>query len=434
MREAAALKILVLSNLYPPDMIGGYELGCRQAVEALRSHGHEVRVLTSNPRRPVPPEPGVARRLRLTEIWSEYLYQKGLPVTAHLTQSQSHRIGAANVHALLDELEDFQPDVVYAWMLAGVGGLGLMACLEYLKVPWVWHLMDDLPLMLCRSAGALVPTYAREFERLLGNGRFLACSQQLVDEIEAGGIPLGKAVEVVPNWYAGPIISPRSNYLEGGRLRIAAAAGQIDRRGDKGIDLVIESAALLRDQGHSRFHVDIYGNVVDPYFPDLILARGLREFVTLKGPVPQTELQARFADYDLFAFPTRPREPFSFVALEASARGCVPLMTRTCGNAEWFVHGVHVLKAPRTAEAFARSFAAVLDGTIDLGPIGHRLAAVVRRDFHLDAIVTRLEHTLAEAADQPRDGGGTAEEAYRLALLAERLSRVLIQESLRDCA
>ncbi len=340
------MKILVLSNLYPPDMIGGYELGCRQAVEALRARGHEVRVLTSAPRRPVPTEPGVSRRLRLAEIWSPYLFEKSQPVTAYLTQSESHRIDAANVHALLDELDGFRPDVAYAWMLAGVGGLGLMACLEYLRVPWVWHLMDDLPLMLCRSAGALVPTYAREFERLLGGGRFLACSQQLVDEIEAGGVRLGDAVEVVPNWFAGPIPPPREGYLEGGQLRIAAAAGQIDRRGDKGIDLVIESAALLRDQGHKHFRVEIYGNVVDPYFPDLILARGLRDLVTLKGAVPQAELQASFGDYDLLAFPTRPREPFSFVALEASARGCVPVMTRVCGNAEWFVHGVHVLKAP----------------------------------------------------------------------------------------
>lgn len=428
------MKILVVSNLYPPDVIGGYELGCRQAVEALRARGHEVRVLTSAPRRPVPPEPGVARRLRLTEIWSPYLFLKSLPVTAHLGQSDSHRIDAANVHALLDELDGFRPDVAYAWMLAGVGGLGLMACLEYLKVPWVWHLMDDLPLMLCRSAGALVPGYAREFERMLGGGRFLSCSRQLVDEIEAGGVRLGDAVEVIPNWYAGPVPAAGRGYLPGGCLRIAAAAGQIDRKGDKGIDLVIESAALLKEMGQDGFHVDVFGHVADPYFPDLILARGLRGVVALRGPLPQAELRERFSEYDLFAFPTRPREPFSFAALEASARGCVPVMTRTCGNAEWFVHGVHVLKAPRTAQAFARTFASVLDGSIDLAPIGGRLVTAIRRDFHLDVVAPRIERALGEVAARPRVGAGTAGEAYRLALLAERLSRVLIQESLRESA
>ena len=41
------MKILVVSNLYPPQHVGGYELGCRDVVEKLRARGHNVRVLTS---------------------------------------------------------------------------------------------------------------------------------------------------------------------------------------------------------------------------------------------------------------------------------------------------------------------------------------------------------------------------------------------------
>ncbi len=428
------MKVLVLTNLYPPDVIGGYELGCRQAVEALRRLGHEVRVLTAAPRRPVPPEPGIRRTLRLTEIWSHYLFAKSHPVTAHLAQSESHRVNAANVHALLEELADFRPDVAYPWMLAGVGGLGLMGCLEYLRVPWVWHLMDDLPRLLCESAGRLVPGFVREFERHLGGGKYLACSRQLVDEIEAAGVPLGPDVEVIPNWVEGPIPPPRGRYLQDGRLRIAAAAGMIDRRIDKGIDLVIEAAALLKARGHGNFQVDVFGQVADPSFEELIHARNLSSCVTLRGPMAQAELVDLYSEYDLFAFPTRPREPFGFAALEAASRGCVPVMTAACGIAEWFVHGAHVLKAPRSAEAFARAFASVIEGTIDLAPIGRRLAAVVRRDFHIDALAPRIERALSEAGSRPRDGAGTPEDAYRLALLGERLAKVLIQESLRDCA
>ena len=46
------MKVLAISNLYPPDLMGGYELGCRQMVEALCRRGHEVRVLTTVPRVP----------------------------------------------------------------------------------------------------------------------------------------------------------------------------------------------------------------------------------------------------------------------------------------------------------------------------------------------------------------------------------------------
>jgi glycogen synthase len=41
------MRVLVLSNFYPPHFIGGYELGCRDVVEGLKARGHDVRVLTS---------------------------------------------------------------------------------------------------------------------------------------------------------------------------------------------------------------------------------------------------------------------------------------------------------------------------------------------------------------------------------------------------
>ncbi len=422
------MKVLVLTDLYPPDVMGGYELGCRQAVDALRSRGNEVRVVTSAPKVPVDRESHVHRSLKLVDAWSHYLFVHSAPVTAHLDQGESLRVSAFNVHALLQEIEDFQPDVVYVWMLVGVGGLGLMACLHHLRIPWVWHLMDDVPVMLCKSAGRLVPTFAGEFSRQL-RGHYLLCSQQLADEISLGGVRLNGTVEILPNWVVGPDLPRRKSYLEGGILKIISAASVIDRQIDKGMDLLIESAARLRELGHEKFQVEIYGRVTDGYCPHLIQKYGLGDLVFLRGSRTQGELSTLFAQADVFAFPTRAREPFGFAPLEAAARGCVPVMSHTCGIAEWFVHGVHVLKATRTAEAFARSFSSMLEGSIELSSIGRRVAAVVKRDFHLDAIIPRIEHALMTASRAGREGAGTAADAYRLAVLAERLSKVMIQQA-----
>jgi glycogen synthase len=43
----ARLRVLAISNLYPPFYLGGYELGCHDVVERLRERGHRVAVLTS---------------------------------------------------------------------------------------------------------------------------------------------------------------------------------------------------------------------------------------------------------------------------------------------------------------------------------------------------------------------------------------------------
>src|SRR5687768_4307316 len=58
------MRILVITNLFPPVVIGGYELGCAQQVAVLRARGHDVDVLTSEWRRDeAPSQPGVHRLL-----------------------------------------------------------------------------------------------------------------------------------------------------------------------------------------------------------------------------------------------------------------------------------------------------------------------------------------------------------------------------------
>jgi glycogen(starch) synthase len=424
------VRILVVSNLYPPDYMGGYELGCRQMVDALRGRGHEVRVLTTVPRAPVPSEPHVRRTLRLTDIFSHYLFTHSAPITSMLAEAESHHINAANVHALLAELEDFRPDVTYVWMTIAVGGLGLLGCLHYLGKPWVWHLMDCVPLVLCHSSIRQQPVYASALEGLLRDGCYIACSRHVVEEIERGGVRLGPNVKLIPNWVEGEPAPPHRAYLPDGRLRIATAAAQIKVGLDKGIELLIEAAALLREAVCVDFEIDIYGQVIDHSYESTIRARGLDSIVRLRGPRTQAQLLDLYGRYDLFAYPTREREPFGFAALEAGARGCVPVMSRICGIAEWLADGVHVIKAERTPEAFARAFADVLAGRIDLAPIGRRLAGVIRRDFHINAVAPRIERVLEQESGRPREPGGNPDDAYRLAVLAERLNRVLVHHAL----
>ena len=42
------MKILIVTNLYPPHHHGGYELRCQQVAEHLQGQGHDVQVVTSS--------------------------------------------------------------------------------------------------------------------------------------------------------------------------------------------------------------------------------------------------------------------------------------------------------------------------------------------------------------------------------------------------
>jgi glycogen(starch) synthase len=422
------MTVLVVSNLYPPDFIGGYELGCRQVVDSLRGRGHEVRVLSSIPRTPVPAAPHVRRRLKLiAHQWDPYLLEKSASVSVYLAEAEALYINANNVFTLIEELEDFRPDVVYLWNLVGLGGLGLVGCLHHLQVPWVWHLMDSVPLVICARQGKAISVLASEFQRQV-SGTYLACSRGLVKEIEAGGVRLNGEVEIVPNWVSDVPLSRRTSYLQDGILRIASA-GQLARH--KGVDLTIAAAGLLKDWGYHNFQVDLFGQAEDSTFQVMVQKLGVSDRVTFRGVLTQPELMRLYEHYDLFAFPTWEREPFGFAPLEAAASGCLPVMSQVCGISEWMVHGVHCLKVPRTAEAFAEIFRQVLDGRLDLEPLGRRASAMVRRDLHLDALIPRIERALERAARTSMPPGGSSTDAYRLALLAEKLTQVLIHEAFR---
>jgi glycosyltransferase involved in cell wall biosynthesis len=420
------VRILVLSNLYPPDFLGGYELVCAQAVDALRARGHEVCVLTSAARSLAPAAAHVRRLFQMSEVYDYYSTSHLTPLTYKLMQVRSSFINAHNVHSLLVTLESFQPDVVYLHNLLGLGGLGLLGCLHHLRIPWVWQLGDCVPRQLCSLGTVAVPALVAEYNRQL-RGHYVACSRRLIDEIQAVGLRLDGQFEVLPNWVTTTRSLARREYFRGGRLRIVSA-GQIGPH--KGTDLLIQTATRLRELGYENFKFDMYGNVTDSLFQCHIDRCGLRPWVTLQGPRTRDELDQLFAEYDVFAFPTWAREPFGVAPLEAAAWGCVPVMSQCCGIAEWLVHGVHCLKAPRTVAGFTRVFADILDGKIDLQPLARRVSTTVRRDFHLAALLPSIERALVACAARPRAGAGSTADAYQLALLAERSAQALVHDSL----
>jgi len=418
------MKILVLSYLYPPDIIGGYELGCKQAVDGLREQGHEVHVLTSTPRTPVRAEPHVFRRFHLTDVWYNAKRTQSHPAVNQVWEVDAKWFSSHNIHFLIHEIESFQPEVVYVWMLEGVGGLGLIGCLEYLKIPWVWHLMDEVPALLCSNNWKIVPKLAQVFNRLI-SGHYYVCSHAMQRRMAAKGLVLAGDVELVPNWVVGDRPPARTHFYRSGCLKIVSA-GRVTR--DKGIDLLVDAAIVLRNRGITDFQIDVYGPIVDGSIPELARQQGLGDLVRFVGTRSQDELASLFTDYDLFAFPTEDREPFGFAPLEAAARGCVPLISEICGIAEWLVHGVHCFKTRRRAESFADFFAEVISGKMVLAAIGRRVQAVVWRDFHLNSVLPAIERGLKLASESSREGAGSSDEVYRIALMAERVAHDLVQE------
>jgi glycosyltransferase involved in cell wall biosynthesis len=300
-----------------------------------------------------------------------------------------------------------------------------MATAQHLGYPWVMHIMDAVPKVLCTLPFRVRPEVGQAFSRVL-RGHYLCCSQTVLDEIVSGGVPIADQARVIPNWVTTAGSPGRTEYRPGGRMRVVSA-GSISV--NKGMDVLIRAAGLLRDRGRNDFSVDVYGPCHDPFFPALVKQLDLEDRVRLCGVRTQAELIELYPTYDVFAFPTWEREPMAFAPMEAAAHGCAVVMSRVCGNSEWFVDGLDCVKADRTPEGFASALEALATGQLSLPEIARRGMNTILRSFRLDKIIDQIQRELALAAAAPPPATVAPPDAYRLALLAEKTFHALIQET-----
>lgn len=122
------MRILVVNNLYPPVVVGGYEAECHDVVEHLR-HSHEVTVLTSVRGRETPDTEPRIRRL--------------LPFVSH-DKRDSFRapiLALRAVRVVRATLEDVRPELVYVWNGAQLPHAALRV-LDYNGVPLAYRVCE----------------------------------------------------------------------------------------------------------------------------------------------------------------------------------------------------------------------------------------------------------------------------------------------------
>ncbi len=118
------MKILIVSNLYPPHYVGGYELRCSQVGEFLHKAGHDVRVLTSSYRQPT--EANGSTKCGGESVGGipveRSLYHWGFeppPAGRFYTLAMAKR-QLRDAQRLIQVLNEFRPDLINWWNLGGL--------------------------------------------------------------------------------------------------------------------------------------------------------------------------------------------------------------------------------------------------------------------------------------------------------------------------
>ncbi|NTV35512.1 MAG: glycosyltransferase family 4 protein, partial [Anaerolineaceae bacterium] len=149
------MRILTLTDLYPPHYVGGYELRCKETADEIASRGHELIVLTSwwGLEKPMV-EKNVYRILNIDPtrnlksqngLGNESRYMK------RVNQLRWAFLCRKNYTTTRDILTAFKPDVVYIWNLCHLGINPVLAAQDLgiptvftLGIDWLYVLKNEL--------------------------------------------------------------------------------------------------------------------------------------------------------------------------------------------------------------------------------------------------------------------------------------------------
>lgn len=364
------MRLLVVSNYYPPFFFGGYELGCRDVVEGLRGRGHVVSVLTSS--------------YEAEKAHDSENVQRVLPLGSTGGKRLSWHLQSALLFCRA--ISRARPNVIYFWNQSGLS-------LWFTPLAWLLgfrcaFFLSDTAFVSWNVAAfsggkgcAVIKKGRRHFA-----SRFL---QELARPNDSG---------LVIHWGIDPAVFTAVVPMRSVAKMRLLYLGQIIP--EKGVHTLIDAVQLLRARGGApAIHLTIVGGSSKPEYlsalQNSVRERGLEKWIDFAGKRERAELPALYRAHDVLVMPSIWDEPFAITPLEAMASGLPVVTTNTGGSAEIFRdHENALVFAAGNAEACAAAFQELHQNRELYQKIREAGRAMVLANFTLEKMVDRIESDL----------------------------------------
>ena len=363
------MRILAVSNLYPPDYGGGYELQCKQTVEGLRRLGHHVEVVTVETDMDEP-DPLVHRVLRHHEP----------PPPKPDVRWESRRVLTylANYRAARRVTDRLRPDVTMGWAPLRIG-LDCLAPACAAGAPSVifvgdWSVAEEWQLLDRRAARSwgdrpplahtLVRWPLRRIGRQVRLDHLALVSQYMRGSYQALRFPAAKMSVL----YQGARFTPPDlTTLPEGDPNSLIYLGRIERV--KGVHLAIDVMRRLRDDhGRAETRLTIVGgsetgdHAYVRELEDQVESSGLTDQVTFAGKLSPAEVSEILPRHRVMLLTSLWEEPGPATPIEAMGHGVPVVTTDAGGTPEYVRDGVEGFVVPRDRpDRMAAAVARLLD-------------------------------------------------------------------------
>jgi glycosyltransferase involved in cell wall biosynthesis len=412
------MRVLFVSNYYPPHHVGGYELHCARVADWLALNGVETRVLTGDYRREGAASndemsasdgrsggvagPRVFRELRL-RYWTD------VADLGYWTRDWR------DLRTFRQHMRDFNPDLVVLWNMRKLAsGMALEA--QRMAPALAYHLMDEwmaefpgangLPQFWARPAKSV---WGRLFKPMLRTAHRLTFTPDLSSWRPKNAVFVSKALRDltekrgvhVPNTlvsyitYDPALFSTidwnRSNDPES-PVRFLWA-GRLCR--GKGLATTFDALDLLTRRMPEGWSADFCGPI-DEEEDSAWIHRRLTESAwkgraRWLGALPHAEMPRQYRDHDVFLFTSEVHEGLPGTIIEAFAAGLPVIGTLTGGTRDVLVPGENCLVYPMgDATALAEAMEQLAKNPTERRRLAAKTREFAQRECSGDQVFPRL--------------------------------------------
>lgn len=362
------MKVLAFTPQYLP-IVGGIEIFVDCLSEALRDHSIEMVIVTARDDRRQLPERDIVNNT----------------VVHRLDFVRALQLGGATgplkvLHQLFKVVDAEQPDLLHVHS-------------ALCSAPWyvdrlLRKLAFRLPFIVTEHT-LLQPSECLEVVRrlLLGANALTGVSRSVLQSVlkltgrEGQSTVIYNGVREIGREKDVPVrvdcAKPRHRLICVGRLQH-----------EKGFDLAIGALAKVRSRGVDA-ELTVVGDGDDrDVLQQAAVKHAVAGHVTFKGALDHASTLAAIAGSSLILIPSRPREGFSLVAVEAAYFGVPRIASRVGGLEETIEDGVSgVLVTPDCADALASAIIELLSDEQHARTLGANARRIARDKFSMDTCV-----------------------------------------------
>jgi glycosyltransferase involved in cell wall biosynthesis len=393
------MRLLVVTNLYPPQELGGYGRSIADFVWGLGQRGHQLQVVTSD-----------APYLEAPGSGPSGLGPSGEPVARTLQLKGSYRNGVQELQdpAACARIDHANAAALCHWLSQGFDGV-LVGNLDLLGAELLQVLLEP-GIAVVHHVGFVTPPFAPSLMPIQPHYRLVAASCAVRQTLAANGLPVAQAPVVYPGARTelfGAAATGRASALDLASALVRASqplgsaanplklgfAGLL--MGSKGAHTVLQALAALHRQGLA-VQASLAGESFQSGYREaldaLVAREGLAGLVQFVGQLDRPRLARFWALHHVGVFASTFPEAFGIVAAEVMASGVALVTSGVGGAAELIEPGVSGLSfAPGDAASLAAALQQLLADPDLLWRLAQAGQQRVRARFSVTAAAEQLE-------------------------------------------